>query len=109
MPVRSAPLARATLLTTASTVLATVPTGETWLVKAVDVYYPGATAATLLLWVRNIAADVTQVIVNRSFPSGDVFHLELWLALTPGDQISAQAGAAGHRVWVSGTRLIGVA
>jgi hypothetical protein len=71
MAVRSAVLARLTLSTSGTFVVAaTVPAGETWLIKSIYLYNAGAAAGPIVCDLRHPASGVVARVVDATFPTG---------------------------------------
>ena len=110
MPTRSATLAVSTVLAGAgATDLVQVPAGETWIIKSVEVALTGFVTSTVQVGVRTDDNSVSVRPVQQSVASPFVAHYTGWIVLEPTDWIWASTSAQDANLWISGTRLVGVA
>lgn len=87
------------------TVLATVPAGQTWLVKSVRVCKAAADVPTLTLWLGTVDADGL-LLGPLEMPAGKVgLHDAGWHVAEAGDVLAIELVDAPVTVRVSGTRL----
>jgi hypothetical protein len=105
MTTRSAALAVSGLLANAVTTIATVPTGEVWIVKSVYVLNKGVAAADWLVWLKRLPGPINMYIVQESVQANAAAHQDTWVVAEAADQLLALSGAEDGNVWVSGARL----
>lgn len=109
MTTRSATLAADTFPGgSATTVVATVPVGETWIVKQADVWLTSFLNSSVQLYWRR-ANGAQGIFVQQSIVSPFIAHFVGWSVGEPGDELVAFGSNADFYLWVSGTRLQGVA
>lgn len=107
--VRTAVLAHGDSTGTALVILATVPAGETWIVKSASVVNIAAGAQTVSLLARRPSVPVAVTFYTESLNASAVGQWNGWVVLAPGDQLALVMTVGPGRVWVSGSRLIGAA
>jgi hypothetical protein len=86
----------------------TCPAGHTAILKDVRLVPAGGAITQAVLYIGS-GPDI-HYIFNQSIAAGATPSMTPWIVLAPGDTIKATTDhAAGVRVWLSGTELIGVA
>lgn len=108
MSTRTAKLVTAVVLTSATIVRATVPAGETWIVKSVLAQNWGGASGSLQIGCSDPTNSVGVYFVNQTLAAGAIAEWEGWVVLKPGDQVFTVLSASSVSMWVSGTRLLGV-
>lgn len=106
MTVRSATLAAGTMTTTNAWVtIATVPTGETWIIKTAFVYNAGAGSATI--WGRLRRGNIAAVayFVEGVFAVGAVPPVSGYAIAEAGDVLELFVTQQPVYYWWSGSRL----
>lgn len=107
-PVRNGVLARVvTPAAGGAATFGTVPSTDTWLVKAVNVYNAGNAAAVATIIANAPASAVIAVLLSQSIAAGASVSLQTWFAMGPGDFVQYSTGAQPFHVWVSGADLPG--
>jgi hypothetical protein len=86
--------------------VATVPSGETWIIKEAIAYSAPGTPRAFLAGRRG-SLDVP--FLDTPLAAAASVRHERWMVLEPGDQIVAYAQSSAFIYWVSGTKLSGVA
>jgi len=110
MSTRTAVLAKFTTADGAGHDRATVPAGETWILKSAAIMNNAATTAGWQLWVHTADSITAAVMVSSgSQLAGSGTVVSMWVVLEPGDVIYFLGGVASVAVWLSGTKLAGVA
>lgn len=107
--VRTAVLAQGDFTGTALVILATVPAGETWIVKSVYVINTAAVAQSVFLSARRPSVPISVWFFTKSLNANELATWEGWVVLAPGDQLCLTMTVAPARLWASGSRLIGAA
>lgn len=82
-----------------STLLYTVPSGRTLVIRTVTLTYNGAGGAAWRLCVNGAAT--TDAIRRGTFAAAGEMVLEAWLALNPGDELRLAGITAGHTINVA--------
>jgi hypothetical protein len=92
----------------ATTVAATVPDGETWILKQLDLNLTSfATSTVRIFWQR--ANGAQGVIFSQSIGTPFIAHFTGFTVAEPGDQLLVFSSNADFYLWASGSRLEGVA
>lgn len=108
MTIRSSRLALAQVTTLNNGVLlATVPTGEIWLVKSALFYCTGSSAATVFCYLRDQGATVLGMMFKGSVPASGQNQFTGWAVASAGDSIYVQTDVSPLHVWISGAKLQG--
>lgn len=109
MTVRSAVLVADTFPGSgATTTLATVPDGQTWILKQADVQLTAFLTSTVqIYWLRSNGAR--GVIFSQSIASPFIAHFTGLSVGQPGDQLIGTSSNADFYAWLSGSKLEGVA
>lgn len=108
MSVRTAMLCNGIVPAGIDTVLATVPAGETWIVKGAEISSSGLGSSTDQLWAEDLVSGARATFMQQSIPSLGVAHYTGYVVLEPGHTLNARASAVDMYAWVSGSRLMGV-
>lgn len=106
MAVRSANLAVGTKSGAGITTVATVPAGETWIIKDIRTYASGGAVRALVGAARG---GLLVPISDGSLPNAGSRGVECWVVLEPGDEIQVFSNSTTFDFWVSGAMLSGVA
>lgn len=109
MVVRTARLVEAYVGAGGDTTLATVPDGETWIVKQVDVHGVAFLNSSISLYWVHPASGTRGYFLQQTLSSPYVSHYTGFAVGEPGDELHAFSSANDIEVWVSGSRLEGVA
>ena len=109
MPTRTAALAQLISPSNASIAAFTCPAGETVIVKSATLFNSTGGALAGILYLLAVSTDVQSMLVSQSILSAGFAEWSGWRVMKPGDRVYFQPGGAGLHLWVSGTRLIGVA
>jgi len=107
--VRTARLAAVEVNALGTITIATVPAGETWILKSLLVNNQSGVASTVIVLVNRPTPAVPVRLYSESVAQGATRTWEGWLVLQPGDEVKVNASAVSVFVWASGTRLIGLA
>lgn len=105
--VRNGVLARMALTTTAATAVGTVPSGTTWLLKAVHLTNTNAVATNVTVQMNNAANTVFVWLVQQTIQASSFFAWYGWTAMAPGDVLYVTTAVAPLDVWVAGAALPG--
>lgn len=108
MATRTSVLLRGNFAAAGFQLLGTVPAGETWIVKRIDLINNSASTQTIQLLARDPTNVISAALVNQSLTSGVGFALELWFVMQAGDTFRASLSVGNVGIWVSGSRLLGV-
>lgn len=110
MAVRTAALGRGLIFGGAGeTLLATVPAGETWIVKGCEIALSGLGSSTVQVFATSADLSTRATFIQQLVPSLGVAHYTGFLVMEPGDTLTAASSSVDTNVWVSGTKLAGVA
>lgn len=110
MAVRSAVLARAKSAGGVHDyLLATVPDGQTWILKSAFIYNDANASRTGSVGVKRVAEDTYATALQGPFDPYSTNEWQGWIVAEPGDQIEFQAAGDDMVCWVSGAQLDGVA
>lgn len=110
MSTRTAVLAKFTTTDGGGHDRASVPAGETWIVKTIAVTNNGTSTATWQLWVHTADSVTAAVEVSQGSQAANTGTVvSLWVVMEPADVLYFLGGVSGVAVWVSGTKLAGVA
>jgi hypothetical protein len=107
MSTRSAVLVHTLLSGFSANVLATVPAGETWILKSLLLYNGAVSASSIYVIVRDPSATVDCYVAREVVAAQTPFNWNGWVVLDAGSQIRGLQSVDGARVWASGTRLVG--
>lgn len=108
MAVRSAVLAAAsTTVVNNGVLVATVPAGETWLIKGVLLYNVSANSASVLAYVRRPSVSVFGFIVRAAVTAVNSASWSGLVVAEAGDQLYMQSDQQPTHVWFSGSKLSG--
>jgi hypothetical protein len=106
---RSAVLGRLIVTSTAAFTIFTVPAGETWIVKSIALVNNAAGVAAGNITLRDASATFTVPLVQFNLASTVSGLYDVWAILSPGDVLRIGSSAFPMIIWVSGTKLTGVA
>lgn len=109
MPVRSARLAARNSGIGAIVVAYTCPPGVTALVK--DIRISALNGAVVRASVLLLSGAQNTSVIDRPLANLEVFSIQGFMVLEPGDRIQTFAGGGGQdfQIWVSGAELQGLA
>jgi len=110
MPVRTKLLAAGRVSTATTTVVYTVPAGETAILKSIKLANVNTTTAVTAVILMDAGA-FNQTIFQRHFLDANTDdYVDLWVVCPPGCEIAILLNTAiGVNFWLSGTELEGVA
>jgi len=106
---RTSILGRGNFLAAGFQTLFTVPAGETWILKRIDAINNAGATQTVQLIARDPTNVISAVLLNASYASGVGGALELWFVLQGGDTLRGSLSVGNVGIWLSGSRLVGVA
>ena len=112
MAVRTKQLGGTNNIGTASSVIYTVPSGETTIIKEVSIYNRHATNPVTVTIGRGAAAAATNngTFIRETIQPQTALRISLWMVVAATVQISAIASiATAATVYMSGAELEGVA
>lgn len=109
MATRTATLGVANVTSTLQTTIATVPAGETWILKSALLNNFAVAAVGIQFWVHSSSLNINVLLFNGSLASNAVLTLSEWVVASPGDSFACILDGQPVRFWLSGTRLVGVA
>jgi hypothetical protein len=96
--------------TAAFQIFATVPAGVTWIVKEVCVRNENGGAAACDFYATDSGGTARVMLVTESVPGTSGIARARYLVLGPGSLLwAASSGGLSVYVWVSGSKLPGVA
>lgn len=107
-PVRSTVLAAAHIVNSSQNTLVTCPPGVTYIIKDVHIFIAGSAASVVVLYVQR-TADLWINLVQESMQAGQVLSRQPYVVMAAGDFLGISSSVPDCRIWVSGTRLTGVA
>jgi len=87
--------------------VATVPAGETWLVKGVLLYNISANTASVLAYTKRPSVSVFGFIIRASVSAVNAASWGGLVVLEAGDQLFIQSDQQPTHGWFSGTKLTG--
>ena len=98
-------------LTTAgvSLTLATVPAGETWILKSCNIINIGAVNTMVKVTVNHATGGHVAAMFFAVVNAASEAYQERWIVAEPGDVIAAESDSAAVDVWLNGAQLAGVA
>lgn len=105
MVVRSATLVRARSAGAGTVVVATVPVGETWIIKNTQVWNESAGTVGCNLWVQDPALTIYGTFCQLTLNPGSGGEQSTYTVAQAGDQIKAGFNIGGLVVWISGSKL----
>lgn len=109
MVVRTAVLGRVSVSDILTHVLFTVPAGQTWIVKDVVVTNNDGAGLSAVVSAVDSTGLIGSVIFSPTIAAGVQAELTTYQVLGPGDKLQVFASAQPYIVWVSGSKLAGVA
>lgn len=109
MAVRTARLTNAYVGAGSDTVIGTVPAGETWIVKQVDVHGVAFLNSSIQVYWLNPSTGTRGYFLVQTLASPYVAHYSGFAVGEPGDELHAFSSANDIEVWASGSKLEGVA
>ncbi len=109
MTVRSTILGRAALPDSVDTVLATVPAGQTWIVKSAIVLCQEIGPTAVQVYIQSTTLLMRAWLISGVLATTGRIEWDGWVVALPGDTIHAFMGNDLGTVWVSGSKLMGVA
>lgn len=105
--VRNGVLARQLTTVDGFTLLGTVPSGLTWLLKTVHVLNASPVASDVFIQLNSASGGIVAYLVVWTIEADEPKTWEGWTALQPGDELFVHGPAQLH-VWASGAELPGV-
>jgi hypothetical protein len=106
--VRSTVLAAINLTDTAVHDVLTCPAGVSYIVKNVSAIVTAATAGTVSVWVAR-PSGVSAYLLRESLNSLAPKLVDTGVVMQPGDILRVNTGTSPTMIWISGSRLAGVA
>lgn len=91
----------------AASVVGTVPSTDTWILKSVFVWNQSGNPAGVTVYVTDSGQSVIAVLLNATLQNQNTENWSGWLALAPGDTVRLTTLQANISVWVSGADLPG--
>lgn len=102
---RSNILARAVVGLGGNQTLATVPTGERWIVKNVQAGENNGTAAQCDIYAHDAPNNIAVWWRRGTLGANAIDQVQTWTVLEAGDVITVDMGNTVALIWVSGTKL----
>lgn len=109
MPTRTAILGRGICFAGSPTILATVPAGETWIVKSVEVSPSGFGSSTVQVYLEDAGLGLRALFIQQTIASLGVAHYSGWVVAEPGTDLVCNPTSVDQYVWISGAKLQGIA
>jgi hypothetical protein len=109
MPTRTAVLGARLAPAGVPFVFATVPAGQTWIAKSAFVNDQGGLGGQCFVWVSRSGGIVCIFAYTGDLTTIPFFEWEGWVVAEPGDVFEVYAPDTDCVLWLSGTKLIGVA
>lgn len=110
MPTRTAVLARfVTSGSPTQTAVVTVPAGFTYIVKQINISNFTAVLQNAVVFPTDATFTFGGRIISQTIPASSILQYIGALVLGPGDQLIYRYDVDGVYLWVSGTKLAGVA
>lgn len=86
-------------------VIFTVPAGETWIIKRVDMLNTAGAGSAQLLQTNSVGGALVGRLYANTIAAGAIDHWEGWVVLEGGEYLTGHHTQNGVYYWVSGARL----